>query len=215
MDENTTNLEELNRVIEASCGSDRECELRLRRATTLRKASRNDEAVADYLEVVELTGRKQFKTHAKAMLSLIAIESSEHKDALWWGASAYDSDPNDLDANTAIGLALVANEFHRMAIPFFRFVYKADPTSTTARLHLGVCLRETLDFVGTHDVLSELAEEFCDPRAFFELGWTWHLRYDVPESKVHARSSYLRALELKPSNELRERIERKLESLEM
>lgn len=214
MTENTTNLKELSRDIESSRGSDRECELRLRRATILRKADRNDEAVADYLEVVELTGGKQLKTHAKAMLSLIAIEAREYKDALWWGSSAYDSDPNNLDANTAIGLALVASDFHRMAIPFFRFVHQADPTSTTARLYLGICLRETLDFVGAHEVLSELSEECCDPRAFFELGWTWHLRYDVPESKVHARSSYLRALELKPSNELRERIEREMESLE-
>ena len=215
MTENTTILEELNRDIESARGSDRECELRLRRATTLRKADRNDEAVADYLEVVELTGEKQFKTHAKAMLSLIAIESREYKGALWWGASAYDSDPNSLDANTAIGLALVASDFHRMAIPFFRFVYQTDPTSTTARLHLGICLRETLDFVGAHEVLSKLAEESCDPRALFELGWTWHLRHDVPESKVHARLSYLKAIELEPSNELRERIERKMESLEM
>ncbi len=125
-----------------------------------------------------------------------------------------NSDPDNLDANTAMGLALVANEFHRTAISYFRFVIQKDQHSTTARLHLGICLRETLDFAGAHELLGELAEESGDPRAYFELGWNWHLRYDVPESKEYAKLSYSEALELDPSNDLRERINRKMESLE-
>ena len=151
-------LEELTRGIEESRGTPREYELQLRRATKLRQLDRNSEAVSDYFDVATYSSEKRLFCHAKAMLSLIAIESREYKEALWWGASAFDSDPSNLDANMAIGLALIANDFHRMAIPFFESLIEKDEESSTAQLHLGICLRETLDFQGAHQVLNQLAE---------------------------------------------------------
>jgi len=207
-------LEELTRGIEESRGTPREYELQLRRATKLRQLDRNSEAVSDYFDVATYSSEKRLFCHAKAMLSLIAIESREYKEALWWGASAFDSDPSNLDANMAIGLALIANDFHRMAIPFFESLIEKDEESSTAQLHLGICLRETLDFQGAHQVLNQLAEQTRDPRAYYELGWNWHVRHDVPESKTYARSSYLKALDMEPSQHLKERIIRKLESLD-
>ena len=207
-------LEALTRDIEKFCGTDSEYELRLRRATALRKSNRNKEAVSDYLDVAYDCGDKKLACHAKSMLSLISIESREYKEALWWGTSAYNGDPSNLDGNTAMGLALVANDFHRIAIPYFQYVFDKDAESTVARLHLGICLRETLDFQGAHEILNQLSQTTCDPRTHYELGWNWHLRYDVPNRKAQAKVCYLEALALQPSGDLKDRIVRKLESLE-
>lgn len=206
-------VEELSRQIECATDIQQECELRLRRANILRRDEKNLQAMEDFLFVAErATGIKE-SCDAKFMLTLMLIEAGEHKEALWWAAAAVDRDGSSPQANTAMGLALDANEFHHAAIPFFRRVLECDPESHIAQLKLGTCLREIKDFDQAHEVLLKLVKQGPDVRALFELGQNWQERDGAPDSKQYAENCYTAAMTVGPSEDWKLRIEHMLRRL--
>lgn len=205
-------IAKLSSQLEAEQGSESEFRLLFERANAYQQIGKTKEALNDFSEVANESRNKQLMCRAKASITLICLEAGETKEALWWALGSLNHLPSDVDANTAIGLALMANEFYRLAIPYFRQVCDQDRESIAAGRSLAVCLRETLDFSAAHETLLGMLEIAPnDARTYFELGRNWNLRCDIPDHKLQARLSFQKALELGPSEELRISILKKLE----
>ncbi|TWT34167.1 hypothetical protein [Blastopirellula retiformator] len=210
IDENT--ITKLSSQLEAEQGSESEFRLLFERANAYQQIGKTKEALIDFYAVASESRNKKLMCRAKAMITLICLEAGETKESLWWALASLNHIPSDVNANAAIGLALKANEFYRLAIPYFRQVCDQDGESIVARRSLAVCLRETLDFSAAHETLLGLLEIAPnDAQTYFELGRNWNLRYDIPDHKLQARLSFQKALELGPSEELRISIVKKLE----
>ncbi len=205
-------IESIGRSIEAAPDSQR-FQLLARRAKAYRIKG-DVRAVKDYVDIVNGSSDQNLICHSQAMLALISIEALELKEALWWAMSALNTNENQFDGNLAAGLALDAIELHKVAIHYFQRALTIDDCSEIAGLKLAISYRESMRFSEADKAFRTLIARSPDnPKFNYEYGWNWQLRHDIDNHFEHAIECYEKALRCNPNEELKGRIERKLNAI--
>jgi tetratricopeptide (TPR) repeat protein len=171
-------------------------------------------AIGDYIDIVDGASDKSLVCHAQAMLALISMEADELKEALWWGMSAINTNERQFDGNLAVGLVLDAAELHKVAVHYFRRALELDKSSELARLKLAISFRESMLFADADNEFRALLTQSPDNAKYnYEYAWNWQLRHDVENHYELAVEHYEKALTCGPNEELRSKIERKLQAI--
>jgi tetratricopeptide (TPR) repeat protein len=196
-----------------SCQGEERFALLARRAKCYRLIN-DKRAIGDYIDIVDGSSEPSLVCHAQSMLALISIEANELKEALWWAMSAWNANEMQFDGRMAVGLALDASKLHDAAIPFFKSALELDGTSEIALLKLANSCREAMRFVEADDAFRHLITiSPFNPKYHYECGRNWQLRHDVDNHYERALDFYEKALKCNPTDELKRRIEEKIQAI--
>lgn len=207
-------LTELSDALSTQSGKDARAKLYIERASVFYETGNNTNSVKDYLEALELAENVKDLVHIKSMISLLLLHTNEKERALWWAFAAIAEDCRNDEGHYLLGLNCRNSEFYSLAVESFRRALELAPNNRLTRLELGISLRDAFRLDEAVEALSEYVVDYPeDPRGLYELGWTYEIHIDIPDWKAKAAELFKKALNYTPPIELKQRIERKLASL--